>query len=235
MALQEFISRIRGSGLARPNKYSVRIMNPPVGRDENVEMVAESVSFPGQNLRSSTDLLRYGPQREIAHAMTYGPFNITFMCTTGMPEKLWFESWQDEMVNKDTWQAKFYDEYVADIELISLDQQDRDRYVCSIYEAYPKTITAQDFSYGSNGAYQTISIEFTYRWWDAVTTAVAPTKNKVLVPRPSVALDRHPQKIIAPISEASGISEDIWVVADPETRESTDPWTISQQREQGFN
>ena len=119
--------------------------------------------------------------------------------------------------------------------MISLDQQDRDRYVCSIYEAYPKTITAQDFSYGSNGAYQTISIEFTYRWWDAVTTAVAPTKNKVLVPRPSVALDRHPPKIIAPIPEASGISEDIWVDADPETRESTDPWIISQQREQGFN
>ena len=79
MALKDFISRVKSFDLARPNKYTVKILRPPVGRDRYIEYMAESVSFPGQNLRASTDILRYGPQREVAHAMTYGPFSITFM------------------------------------------------------------------------------------------------------------------------------------------------------------
>ena len=175
MALQEFISRVKSFDLARPNKYLVKILNPPIGRERYIEYMAESVSFPGQNLRASTDLLRYGPQREVAHAMTYGPFSITFMCSTGMPEKLWFESWQAEMVNKDTWEAKFYDSYVANVELVALDRNEQDSYTCNVYEAFPKTINAQEFSYGATGSYQTVTVEFSYRWWDAVGTPPAQT------------------------------------------------------------
>ena len=211
MALREFISRVQNVDLARPNKYAVKILGAPVGRDEYIEYMAESVSFPGQNIRASTDLLRYGPQREVAHAMTYGAFNISFMCTTGMPEKLWFESWQDQMVNKNTWEAKFYKDYVAILELVALDRNEKDSYRCTVYEAYPKTITAQEFSYGSNGAYQTVSVEFAYRWWDAVgfkpsptavpslmTPAVAelnPIKAKTQTKEEARASDRHPPPV----------------------------------------
>lgn len=205
MALREFISRVRSVDLARPNKYAVKILGAPVGRDRYIEYMAESVSFPGQNLRASTDLLRYGPQREVAHAMTYGPFNITFMCTTGMPEKLWFESWQDEMVNKDTWEAKFYEEYVAKIELIALDRNENDTYTCTVYEAFPKTITAQEFSYGSNGAYQTVSVEFAYRWWDAVGTPPSPTAVPSLM-TPAVA-ELNPVKAKTQTDSQMGASD----------------------------
>ena len=61
MPLRDFISKIQGADLARPNKYTVKILRPPVGRDRYIEYMAESVSFPGQNIRASTDLLRYGP------------------------------------------------------------------------------------------------------------------------------------------------------------------------------
>lgn len=216
MALQEFISRVRSVDLARPNKYAVKILNPPVGRAAYIEYMAESVSFPGQNLRASTDLLRYGPQREVAHAMTYGPFSITFMCTTGMPEKLWFEAWQDFMVNKNTWEAKFYENYVAEMQLIALDRKENDSYICTVYEAFPKTITAQEFSYGSNGAYQTVSVEFAYRWWDAVgippttvstlMTSAKPEINELKAKQQTEtearASDRHPP---APAIDESGV------------------------------
>lgn len=175
MALREFISRVRSVDLARPNKYAVKILGAPVGRDRYIEYMAESVSFPGQNLRASTDLLRYGPQREVAHAMTYGPFSITFMCSTGMPEKLWFEKWQSETINKDTWEAKFYESYVSDMELIALDRSEKDTYTCTVYEAFPKTINAQEFSYGATGSYQTVTVEFSYRWWDSKGTPPAQT------------------------------------------------------------
>jgi len=218
MPLRDFVSKIQGADLARPNKYAVKILGAPVGRELYIEYMAESVSFPGQNVRASTDLLRYGPQREVAHAMTYGSFNITFMCTTGMPEKLWFESWQDEMVNKNTWEAKFYEEYVASIELVALDRNEKDSYRCTVYEAYPKTITAQEFSYGSTGAYQTVSVEFAYRWWDAVgfkpsqtpatklmtppVPELNPIKAKTQTKEEVRASDRHP-----PLADEVGFND----------------------------
>ena len=174
--IRDFINHIGAVDVARPNKYTVKILKPPVRRNRYVEYMAESVSFPGQNLRASTDLLRYGPQREVAHAFTYGPFSMTFICTTGQPEKKFFENWQDHMVNKESWEARFYEEYISNIELISLDRKEEDSYKVTVYEAYPKTINSQEYSYGANGAYQTVTIEFAFRWWDSVN--IPPTYQK---------------------------------------------------------
>ena len=87
--LGSFITKIKGAGLARPNKYSVTLF-PPAAlgmAPRDLTMMAESVSFPGQNIRAGTELLRHGPQREVAQGLTYGPISITFICTEGMPEK----------------------------------------------------------------------------------------------------------------------------------------------------
>tara|TARA_Y100000593_G_scaffold5812_1_gene11295 strand:+ start:3908 stop:4630 length:723 start_codon:yes stop_codon:yes gene_type:complete len=175
MALGDFITKIKGSGVARPNKYQVMVF-PPAGMGmapRDLAMMAESVSFPGQNLRAGTDILRHGPQREVIQGMTYGPFNMTFICTEGMPEKKFFEEWQEFSLNKETWEPRFYNDYVGTIVLESLDVAENTTYFCRVHEAYPKTINSQDFSYGATGAYQTISVEITYRWWESETTPVA--------------------------------------------------------------
>ena len=116
---QKFITKTKGSAVARPNRYQVMIF-PPAGlgiAPRDLAMMAESVSFPGQNHRAGTDLLRHGPQREVVHGTTYGPFGITFICTEGMPEKKFFEDWQEFIVNKETWEPKFYSQYIGSIVL----------------------------------------------------------------------------------------------------------------------
>ena len=171
MSFSEVLQRIKSVNLARSNRYSVKFLASPVGRDPYVEYFAESVSFPGQNVRSTPDLLRYGPQREHAQAFTYGPINMTFMCTTGQPEKKFFENWQDFIIAKNSWEAKFYKDYICDIELNSLDMNSNETYKVTIYEAFPKTINAQEFSYSSADSYQTVSVEFSYRWWESEINA----------------------------------------------------------------
>ena len=165
--LGEFITRVKTQGLARPNKYQVKLF-PPAAMGispKEVAMMAESVDFPGQNIRAGTEVLRHGPQREVAQGMTYGPFSINFICTEGMPEKKFFEAWQEFAVNKYTWEPKFYKDYVGRMLLQSLNSAERKTYEMQIYEVYPKTVNSQSFSYGSTGSYQTISVEITYRYW----------------------------------------------------------------------
>ena len=47
------------------------------GRD--LSLRCESISMPGQNVRSVPDSLRFGPEREQAQGMTYGPISATFI------------------------------------------------------------------------------------------------------------------------------------------------------------
>ena len=222
MSLKKFQSKFANTDLQRPNRYRVAISGP-MGSWEQVNMFCEQAQFPGQNMRTSTDDLRHGPVREIVHGTTYGPINLTFLCTTGMEEKKWFENWQTYMVERSNsimWQARYYKEYVGQIEMYSLDRADKDTYKITIFEAFPKTITAQEFSYGSQNDYQRVSVEFAYHHWVAepgegpsntspsLRTPEVPELNekkaKTQTDSQMGASDRHPP--LAPLADEVGFN-----------------------------
>ena len=178
MALSEFIATIAGQDLSRQNRYEVEIHGPGGLADRTISMLCESAQFPGQNISTTADSLRAGPQREMGQGVTYGPITLRFICRPHMPEKKYFEDWQDLMVDKNTWQMNYYKNYIGEISMKALDVSDRDRYNIVIHEAYPKIITAQDFSYSSNNAYQTVSVEFTYWFWESDNTSAAQLTNR---------------------------------------------------------
>ena len=176
MALNTFIARVAGQNVQRQNKYRISIMGPSGLRgrtgamDQNMTLFAESVEIPGQTIISSPDDLRYGPTREQATAMSYGPTNITFICTPGMPERKYFTAWQSLTINKNDWEAYYYDEYAAPctMSIFALDTEEKDKYAVKLYEVFPKTVSGQAFGAGSNDAYQTLDVEFVFRYWDEI-------------------------------------------------------------------
>ena len=189
-SLDEFRATIAGKDLARQNRFEVRITGP-AGGDEQVNLLAESVSIPGQNIRSVPDDLRYGPARDHAQGVTYGDISMTFICTPGMQEKVYFEEWQKRIVQlgeRDPgWNVNFYKDYVGEIQIDQLDRQNQMKYQVTIVEAWPKTINAQEFTLSSNDSYQTVSIDFAYRYWfrSALSPAVhVPPKPPALVGGP---------------------------------------------------
>ena len=167
MALDAFISRIKWNNVQRQNKYRVTIQAPWGGMKEDMTYFAETVEIPGQTIISSPDDLRYGPTRERATAMSYGPTNITFICTPGMPERKFFTAWQTKVVNKDSWEAYYYKDYAhgSSITIHALDSTDADKYGVKLFEVFPKTVSGQAFGAANNDAYQTIDVEFSFRYW----------------------------------------------------------------------
>ena len=67
--------------------------------------------------------------------------------------------------NPQTWAMQYYNDYVGSIKIFQLDETDRQRYGVELVEAFPKTIAAQTLDYATKDAIQTVSIEFTYRYW----------------------------------------------------------------------
>ncbi len=189
-SLDEFRATIAGKDLARQNRFEVRITGP-VKSDKQVNLLAESVSIPGQNIRSVPDDLRYGPARDHAQGVTYGDISMTFICTPGMQEKVYFEEWQKRIIDvgerNSKWNAKWYVDYIGEIQIDQLDRQNQMKYQVTIVEAWPKTINAQEFTLSSNDAYQTVSVDFAYRYWfrSALSPAVhVPPKPPALVGGP---------------------------------------------------
>ena len=173
------------NGYAQPNKFDV-IITPPAknggGNNENVfsgmesksatrdnSMRCESVQLPGRNLATVTDSNIYGPTRDIVEGVTYAEdLNMVFQASSGLDERVFFENWQRQAFNEQTWNIGYYNDYIGNIEIYLLDKQDQRRYGLKIHEAFPKTITATDLNYGTNTEIIKTSVSFSFRYWTAL-------------------------------------------------------------------
>ena len=172
------------NGYAQPNKFDV-VITPPAkvggGGQENLRAQAwwpsageareislrcESLQLPGRTLSSSPDTNIYGPTREIVEGVTYAEdLNMTFQASSGLDERVFFESWQGQAFSEETWNIGYYKDYIADIDIYLLDKQNQRRYGLKIHEAFPKTITATDLNYATNNEIIKIAVGFSFRYW----------------------------------------------------------------------
>ena len=164
--INTFLGNLNSQGITRKSRYRVQILPPqgfkvPRGFTERIE----TITLPGQNIRSVPDSLRYGPEREQAQGMTYGPISATFITGRSQIEKTFFGRWQSLTVNKATWEPRYYEQYTGGLRIWHLDQQNNDQDGVEIFEAYPKLIGAQDVGHAQGNAYQTLTIEFTFHHW----------------------------------------------------------------------
>ena len=177
--LNELLSGYHGTGgFSRPSRYEVLII-PPRGSNNNpisddisdneiirkTSLACESISFPGRNIDTTTDTNIYGPSREIASGFSYAEVNATFRCSSDMKEKLYFETWQKQSFNTQTWSMQYYEDYIGAVQIFQLDEQNNQTYGVELLEAFPKTIGAQTLDYSSTGEINKLPVTFSYRWW----------------------------------------------------------------------
>ena len=168
--LTNFSERLSSKGVAQPNRYRIQFSGQGPSKagkwDDAIGLMCESIEFPGRNFMSNPDALRYGPPREAVSGVTYAPITATFICSAEMFEKRWFEIWQEQSMDFNTWEPNYYKDYTGDLKIFQLDRDNAATYVISLFEVYPKTITAQSLGQGTNDAYHTVSIELMYHHWE---------------------------------------------------------------------
>ena len=231
-SLDEFRATIAGKDLARQNRFEVSITGPKgfaQSAAKQVNLLAESVYFPGQNIRSVPDDLRYGPARDHAQGVTYGDISMTFICTPGMQEKVYFEEWQKQIIDlgerNSKWNAKWYVDYIGEIQIDQLDRQNDMKYQVTIVEAWPKTINAQEFTLSSNDSYQTVSVDFAYRYW--FRSALSPAVH--LPPKPAVFVDEFGGMIEAE-KHSESVPDSSWNVAARQAQAAAERKKANEKR-----
>ena len=144
-------------GYATPNRYEVLVLGPTnagggnrdnmsrnlqrQSNSRNISLRCESVNLPGRNLATSPDSNIYGPVRDIVEGVNYAEdITCVFQSSSGLDERVFFENWQKQAFNEQTWNISYYNDYKGALEIYLLDKNDQRRYGLKIWDAYPKTI-----------------------------------------------------------------------------------------------
>ena len=107
---EEWLATMMKGGQARPNRFECNINFPAAIKANMVSQLPRdftfrinSVSFPGKNIRTTTDENIYGPSYEVAQGLTYGEeISIEFYLRNNHEERWVFNSWQDYIVSPTT-------------------------------------------------------------------------------------------------------------------------------------
>ena len=170
------------NGYAQPNRYEILILPPPKlggGNQESltsflerksdirqISLRAQNVTMPGRNLSTAQEGNVYGPDREIVEGVTYADeISVQFQASSGLDERVFFENWQKQAFDENTWNLGYYEDYTGEMHVYLLDRQDKRRYGLKMWDVFPKTITAASL----NGAQATeilkTNVSFSFRYW----------------------------------------------------------------------
>jgi len=167
---QQFTASL-AKGNARTNRFEVQI-NLPLAlqvayegqKDLNIRL--ESVSFPGKNIRTVTNENVYGPTYEMAQGLTYGEeISMSFLLQNTHDQRWIFNSWQDMIISPTTYDAAYYNDYVSQMLVFQLDEQDKISAGILIKDVFPKTLGAIEMNVGQNNEFAKAQVGLAFKEW----------------------------------------------------------------------
>lgn len=158
-SLNDFISAIKQNNLARQNRFTVSISK---SGDRLVELFCEQAVLPSLSF-SSQPTRTYGEQREVIYDRNFESVSLTFLVDRQMKVKDYFDQWTNKMIDPYTRIVGFYEDYIRDIVVITQDTKDNNTYLTTLYEAYPKTISAIQLDHNSKDVMK-LQVTFNYKY-----------------------------------------------------------------------
>ena len=164
------VDRFKNQGYMRPNRFEILINSPPSvsAANKQVHFHVKEINLPDRSLRTVMNSNPYGPPTEMVQGQIYGTLNAVFYLSADMTEKLYFQEWQKSTFNFDTYDINYYKEYVGNIEIYTLDEQNKRRFGVKVHECYPDTISPIQLSQDVSTSVGTVSVGFKYRYFSTI-------------------------------------------------------------------
>jgi len=167
-SLHDFISQIKSEGLSRTNRFLVNIASPntlTTGDSDTsrlIQLYCEQASLPGMAY-ASTPVRSFGENREIVYERNFEPITLTFYVDRKMSVLRFFNDWMDAIVNPNTRESSYYDDYTTQMSITMQDTADNDTYEVVFYEVYPKSVAAIQLDYNSKDVAK-LAVTFNYKY-----------------------------------------------------------------------
>jgi hypothetical protein len=192
-SVQNLAASINESSVARQNKFEAEVFFPPSinvnARQLSLRM--KSLTMPGRTITTLTNDTIYGPTHELAQGLTYDDIiNVTFILSSDLREKTYFDTWQEFIYDTNTYGLNFYDEYVSSMNIYQLDNTGERMYGITLKETFPKVVSPLEYSYENNSAIHDLTIGFAFKEWTEIDSPKPPS----VAPETQVTLG-HPDGI----------------------------------------
>ena len=170
--------RTKIGGFAKGNRYNVTFSNLPAGLstavNENLQYLCESVSLPTKGIASNAHDI-YGPPREIPYRETFTEAALSFILDDAFTVKKFFDKWQENIINVETGNVKYWNNFVATINITRLSNDATsfadatDMYKIALIEAYPSAVGEVALGHTQGGEILRLSVTFKYRRRNSLT------------------------------------------------------------------
>ena len=188
--LNEFLSILHDDGYARPSRFEV-VIKPPKkiagtaaaaqmnnaapfqlnefagdGTTRHVSMKCSTITMPGRTF-TTVEQDHYGPNRQVVNsAPNFGDITAKFqMVGTNGNDIKYFHAWQDMAVNAFDFTVGYYDDYVGEVDIYLLDNQDQRKFGLRLEEAFPKIVGDVSLSMDAADSVVDLDVTFMYRRW----------------------------------------------------------------------
>lgn len=201
--LGNYLAEIRrANSYALPSHYDIIIDSPagPTAISSQVSLRCEAIDLPGRALNTATDSNMYGIAPEIVDGITFGgTIAMTIQASANLEERVFFEAWQEEAWDRGTWNAKYYKDYIKDMEIYVYNQKNIRQYGIKLFECYPKEIGPSQLSSDPAGDIIKIAVTMQYKYWETLDLNRKPPE------RPNISIDtlEGVERIIAANNPAS--------------------------------
>ena len=170
-----------GGGLARNNLFRVIL---PSFNDNNISadelnLLCSRASLPFKQISTRERMIGPKPMK-LPYAITTEDTNMTFLVMNDYKIKKYFDAWQNRIINNDTYEVSYLNDYARDIQIDQLKQgykgdvngadsipSENIIYSCKLLDAYPTTLSQIDFTNDLNGIVE-VSVSFSYRKWEVI-------------------------------------------------------------------
>ena len=223
--LNEFISKVKNTGLAKTNRYRVTIATPSLmtgfmNSGRLITLFCESTSLPGLIIRTTEQRIM-GEMREFPYIKQYDNIALSFYIDNNFEVKGFFDNWLNSVSNTQNKITSYYKDYIAPTVLIEVLPMDSEvsTYSITLHEAYPKGISPIQLSADSRDIAK-IGVSLNYKYY--TTSHVASTKSMSSI---GGTLSNQPMNItndatqdLQSLITASGFKETLLEVKNPDTK-----------------
>lgn len=186
-SLDRFRSEVLdGAGLARNNRFEV-LITPPRGladkfsEAELASLYVEQASIPLLNIFAKPFKI-FGPSYQRPISSEYGGEGLpmTFHVDQNFAIRRFFEDWMHVIVDPIRFTVGYQENYITDIYIRQLDEQDNITNEIKLIEAFPRNLNLMDLNHSASNQTHRLNVLFAYRYW--VNTGRATT-SPVDIPR----------------------------------------------------
>jgi hypothetical protein len=214
--LSDFLSEVSSRGMAKANRFEV-VINPPLcvtnlsvnskpsqdqtgGRYQTqkslgarvparVSLFCEQAQLPGTRIITSRQQI-FGPPSLHPIAAEYGGENIslTFMLDKWYTIKEFFDTWIDGVVNRETGVSYYQENYLSEMTIAQLDEDDQVHYMAKFEDVYPIAVNPVQLDANMNNTVSRLTVSFAYRRWRSLTlTPASSNAESAETPQPASA------------------------------------------------